>query len=207
MRPNRLIFVTGTGTDIGKTWVSVRLLEAARATGRKVAARKPLQSFSPGDRTTDAAELGAATGEDARAICLMGLAAPMAPPMAAAALGVEVPTIAELCDWITRSWGECDLGLVEGAGGLASPLGADGDCADLARLLRPDVVVVVGDPALGVINSIRLTVAALAGLAVVVHLNRFEAADDLHRRNLDWLTGHDGLIVTTGVGELLEAVG
>lgn len=207
MRPPRLVFVTGTGTEIGKTWVSVRLLEAARAAGLEVAARKPLQSFSPGDRTTDAAELAAATGEDPDAICLLALAAPMAPPMAAAALGVAVPTIAELAGWISRSWARCDLGLVEGAGGLASPLGADGDCADLARALGPDVVVIVADPGLGVINSIRLTVAALDGMPVVVHLNRFEPADDLHRRNLDWLRVGDGLTVTTAVGELLEVVG
>lgn len=206
-RPERLLFVTGTATEIGKTWVSAALLSSARGKGRSVAARKPLQSFSPGDRSTDAAELAQATGENPADVCLQSLAAPMAPPMAAAALGVKVPTIAGLAAWVSGSWPVCSLGVVEGAGGVASPIGSDGDCAALARALQPDAVVLVADADLGVINAVRLSVGALAGLPVVVHLNRFEPVDDLHRRNLAWLADVDGLRVTTTVDELFEAVG
>ncbi len=99
-----------------------------------------------------------------------------------------------------------DLAVVEGAGGVASPLGDDGDSADLGRALGAHVAVVVAVPSLGVINSVRLAVAALDPIPVIVHLNRFDAGDDMHWRNLEWLRGRDGLTVTTGIDDLLEAL-
>lgn len=48
MRPERLVVVTGTGTDVGKTWVAAALAKAWVAAGATVAARKPVLSFDPG---------------------------------------------------------------------------------------------------------------------------------------------------------------
>ena len=93
------------------------------------------------------------------------------------------------------------MGLVETAGGLRSPLAADGDCLALCRALVPDVVVLVADAGLGTINAVRLTLDTLGPLAalVVVVLNRFDPESDLHRRNLEWLRGRDGRrLVTVG---------
>ncbi|TDN77185.1 AAA domain-containing protein [Pseudonocardia autotrophica] len=56
-RPSRLILVTGTGTEVGKTWVTAALSRRLRAFGIEVAARKPAQSFTPGETATDAAVL------------------------------------------------------------------------------------------------------------------------------------------------------
>lgn len=202
--------VTGTGTEVGKTWVSCSLLRLARARGLVVAARKPAQSFEPGSppEETDAAQLAAATASPPGAVCppARSYPVPMAPPMAAAALGRPVPLMGELVTWVESSWpaGGCDLGLVEGAGGVASPLAGDGDSAALARSLGADRVVLVADPALGVINSVRLSVAALAPIPVVVHLNRFQPESELQRRNLAWLREVDGLDVTTAVEDLLD---
>ena len=54
-RPERLVFVTGTGTEVGKTWVGARLAEVLRKSRRNVAARKPAQSFALDEgRPTDA---------------------------------------------------------------------------------------------------------------------------------------------------------
>lgn len=215
MRPSRpriVVLVTGTGTEVGKTWVSCELLRMARARGLTVAARKPAQSFAPGDppEGTDAFLLGGASGEPPSGVCPDERSYPvaMAPPMAAEVLGLPVPSIRSLAGEVTASWPEarCDLGLVEGAGGLASPLAGDGDSADLARLLDVDQVVVVADAGLGVIHSCRLAVRALPGLPAVVHLNRFDPGDELHRRNCDWLRRRDGLAVTTDVGDLLDRV-
>lgn len=212
-RPGRLVFMTGTATEVGKTWVGAELLGLARRRGLTVAARKPAQSFEAGwSEPTDAARLAAATGETADAVCPPARSYPvaMAPPMAADVLGQAVPAIASLAGEIARSWGGSaggpppDLGLVEGAGGVASPLADDGDSAALARALEVDAVVVVADPALGVINSVRLSVAALCPLPVVVHLNRFDPGDDLQRRNAAWLRSRDALDVTTSVGQLLD---
>lgn len=210
LRPTRLLVVTGTATEVGKTWVSCSLLRLALARGISVAARKPAQSFEAGSPLsgTDAGQLAAASASSPPSVCPPDRSYPvaMAPPMAAAALGRPAPALADLVSWVEHSWpgGGCDLGLVEGAGGVASPLAADGDTAALARRLGADQVVLVADPALGVINNVRLSVAALAPLPVVVHLNRFEPGDDLQRRNLAWLREQDGLCATTTVEELLD---
>lgn len=211
-RPGLVVVVTGTGTDVGKTWVAAALLRLARSRGLTVAARKPAQSFEASDamESTDAAVLARASGEAPSAVCPSSRSYPvaMAPPMAAAALGMPVPSLGALVSSVSSSWppGGCDVGLVEGAGGVASPLAPDGDSADLARALAADRVVLVAEASLGVINAARLSVGALAPLPVVVHMNRFRADEDLHQRNLEWLRVQDGFRVTTSLEELLETL-
>ena len=63
------VVVTGTGTEIGKTWVTAAALRALRARGIDAHGRKPVQSFAPGDPTTDATELAAAGGEHPEVVC------------------------------------------------------------------------------------------------------------------------------------------
>ena len=89
---------------------------------------------------------------------------PMAPPMAAAALGRPAFTIVDLMDELRWPAEPVDVGLVETAGGVRSPLAADGDCLALCEALGPDLVVLVADAGLGTINSVRLTVGALDAL-------------------------------------------
>ena len=75
------------------------------------------------------------------------------------------------------------------------------DVVALTGLLAPDVVLLVADAGLGTLNSVRLSVDALAGAApVVVVLNRYDQGDDLHVRNRRWLTEEDGLAVVTMPG-------
>jgi dethiobiotin synthetase len=209
-RPIRLVVVTGTGTEIGKTWVSAAALRVMRAGARSVAARKPLQSFTPGEGPTDAEVLAAATGEPVTEVCSAEHNYPiaMAPPMAASTLGLDIPTIAALVEHITASWPDAavDVGLVEGAGGVASPLAADGDTRGLVAGLRPDLTVLVAGPGLGTINLVRLCTAALEGHEVVIHLNRWDPAIDLHRANLAWLRSVDRLRVTTSIKDLSAAM-
>src|SRR5207248_10256147 len=103
-RPERLVFVTGTGTEVGKTWVAARLADALRATGRTVAARKPAQSFAPTEAgSTDAEVLAAATGEAPETVCPRHrwYEVAMAPPMAADALGRPTIKIADLAAEVT----------------------------------------------------------------------------------------------------------
>ncbi len=199
-RPDRLVVVVGTATEVGKTWVTAA---ACRAAGdRRVAARKPAQSFA--GPPTDADVLAAATGEAPAAVCPRSYPVPLAPPMAAEVLGLPVPTLAELAD---LSWPEgVDVGFVETAGGVRSPMAADGDAADLVRRLAPDLVLLVADAGLGVINAVRLSVAPLADLPLVVWLNRYDPADDLHRRNRAWLAEGDGLPVVVDVAGFWAAV-
>jgi dethiobiotin synthetase len=201
--PGRLVVVVGTGTEVGKTWVSARLLTGLRAAGRSVAARKPAQSFDAGDDpgTTDAAVLGDASGEDAETVCPRErwYEVAMAPPMAAARLGRPGFSIEDLAR--SLSWPAVDVGLVETAGGVRSPLADDGDAVDLVRRLAPGLVLLVADAGLGTLNAVRLSVAALAPAEPLVVLNRYDHDDPLHRANREWLAVRDGLHAVALPGE------
>ena len=65
--------------------------------------------------------------------------------------------------------------------------------------------ILVADAGLGTINAVRLSVDALSGFDVLVVLNRYDAGEDLHRRNRDWLAGA-GYQVLTSVQLLIDAV-
>ena len=207
MRPGRLVLVAGTGTDVGKTWVSARLLAALRAAGSTVAARKPAQSFDPAADPAgfDSALLGAASGETSETVCIPArwYQIAMAPPMAADALGRGRFTLAELVQELTWPAPAVDVGLVETAGGVRSPQthDGDGDVVAVTGILAPDIVLLVADAGLGTLNSVRLSVDALPGAApVVVVLNRYDERNDLHVRNRRWLIEEDGLSVVTMPG-------
>ncbi len=203
------VLVAGTGTEIGKTYVTARLATALRARGITVAARKPVQSFEPDAATpTDADVLAAATGEDPQVVCPPHRRLPraMAPPMAAEALGYPAFTIAELAAEVTGAAPGAALVLVESAGGVRSPLAVDGDTVALADALHPALVLLVADAGLGTINVVRLSADALGGHRVIVYLNRFDGDDDLHRRNRDWLA-REGLEVVIDSEALATVVG
>jgi dethiobiotin synthetase len=199
-RPARVVFVAGTGTAVGKTWIAAAVLARLRSTGRRVAARKPAQSFDAGDGATDAEVLAAATGESPHDVCPSHrwYSRALAPPMAAATLGAPPFTVGDLLDEL--SWPEgVDIGLVEGAGGPRSPIAADGDNVKLASAIAPDLVLLVAEAGLGAINGVRMSVDALAGPPVVVVLNGYDEDDPVHRGNRDWLGERDGFDVVTGV--------
>jgi dethiobiotin synthetase len=208
-RPERLVLVTGTGTEVGKTWVACRLARALRRRGLIVAARKPAQSYDPADDPidTDAALLAHVTGDHPAVVCPQHRWYPvaMAPPMAAEALGRPPFTVAELVDELT--WPPAvGVGLVEAAGGVRSPLAADGDTVTLAEALHPERVLLVADAGLGTINGVRLAAAALAPWPVTVVLNRFDPDDDLHLRNHEWLAGRDGHDVVIDPDDLVAPI-
>ena len=116
--------------------------------------------------------------------------------MAADALGRESIAVADLAaeiDWLDGA----AIGFVEGAGGLRSPIAHDGDTLSLVHLLKPDLVLLVADPALGVVSTVRMTADALGGQSLLVVLNRYDETNDVHRRSLDWLRDVDGLTVVT----------
>jgi len=207
-RPRRLVAMAGTGTEVGKTWVGCQVLELARARGLRVAARKPAQSFEAApNQPTDAELLAAATGEAPHTICPAHrwYAVPMAPPMAADVLGRERLSVGDLVAEIRWPNG-VDLGCVEIAGGLRSPIAHDADNVELIERLAPDAVVLVADAGLGTINSVRLSLAALSGQRVHVYLNRFDAANELHARNRTWLVDVHGVEASVAIPDLLDRI-
>jgi dethiobiotin synthetase len=210
VRPDRIVVVCGTGTEVGKTWVGARLLADLRSGGRTVAARKPAQSFDVdrhGERlggATDAEILAGATGEHPDEVCrsFRSYHRAMAPPIAAEALGLPAFTVADLVGELGWPTGPTDVGLVETAGGIRSPQADDGDVCDLVAALGPDLLLVVADAGLGTINSIRMSVDALAGargatpeVPVAVVLNRYDGNHEIHRRNRAWLESRDGFVM------------
>lgn len=214
MRPKRVVVVAGTGTEIGKTFMGAAILRELRGQGRTVSARKPAQSFEPDDATTDARELGSATGEDPEVVCPphRWYPVPMAPPMAAATLDKPPFTTAELAAEVMASWETnepaADICLVETAGGSWSPQASDGlHVGDFADAMQADAVLLVADAGLGVINAVRGAMAAFSpARPVVVMLNRYDASNALHDANRVWLIDFDHLHVVVDAAEAATAL-
>ena len=120
-----IVVVAGTGTEIGKTWVTAELAVALTERGIAVVARKPVQSFAPDDDTpTDAEVLGDATVEDPHVVCL---AAPLAAARDGTADGGRAlePSRSRSPTSSPRSTDSTPPGaivLVESVGGVRSPL-------------------------------------------------------------------------------------
>ena len=148
----RGLFVTGTDTGVGKTWVASMLAAGLRARGVDVGVMKPVAA---GGRE-DALQLQAAAGVDdplelINPICLDH---PLAPSVAARLEGRRVTWRPLLTAFQQLSQQHACL-VVEGVGGLLAPLGP-GSVADLARLLGLPLVI-VARTGLGTINHSLLT--------------------------------------------------
>jgi dethiobiotin synthetase len=194
------VVVAGTGTAVGKTWAAAAL---ARRLVPRVAVRKPVQSYDA--RPTDAEVLAEASGEAPTEVCVphRSYELAVAPFMAAAQLGRPPFTLDDLIGELAWPAGGVDVGVVEAAGGVRSPITSDGaDTVDLCDRLRPDLVVLVAEAGLGTLNAVRLCLDALDAHPVTVLLNRFDPNDPLHVANRDWLAEHVAAPVVTDVDEL-----
>lgn len=212
-RPARLVLVAGTATEIGKTWTGGQVLALLRDQGVRVSARKPAQSADADDPgPSDAQVLASATGEAPDEVCPphRTYRVAMAPPMAAEATGLPVPTVDDLLGELT--WPSApdgrpvDVGWLETVGGPRSPVAADGDAVTLADRLHPDLVVLVADAGLGTVNAVLSSLAVLGDHPTAVFLNRFDPSDDLHRRNADWLRTRERLEILVDLEALSATV-
>jgi dethiobiotin synthetase len=164
-------FVCAAGTGLGKTHLSALLIRQARAASLAVRALKPIASgFALDDPEGDPQRLLAALGEAAdeaaiAAICPWRFAPPISPDMAAKREGLRLSLeeIAGFC----RSGTSRDLLLVEGAGGVMTPLGEDFTNRDLAKALGLPALLVVGSY-LGAISHGLAALEALRALDVPV---------------------------------------
>ena len=200
--------MTATATEAGKTWVAARLCERLRLMGLSVEARKPVQSFEPGSGPTDAEVLAAAAGSTSERVCPphRSYRLPMAPPIAAEQLGCDPFQLADLV--AEMSLPGSGIVTVEGVGGWRSPLAADGDTRALARLVRPDLVILVTGGELGAIHAVRSCMDTIDEWPATVFMNRFQPAHQVAESNLAWLRDRDGFDVVTEIGILAErAVG
>lgn len=162
------LFITGTDTGIGKTFVTAGLVRALRAAGRDASAAKPVASgYERIDglyRNADLDTLAAASGHCPGELCVYGFTPAIAPHRAAELSGVEM-RLAPIVEAVERlAARHADL-LVEGVGGFAVPLSPTLMLADLIRALGLPVLLVVG-VRLGCISHALLSAGAIraAGL-------------------------------------------
>jgi len=156
-------FITGTDTEIGKTFVACALLHAFRRTGVTALAMKPVAAGVDAHGLNEDVErlLAASSMQPTRTLVNpYGFRAAIAPHIAAAEEGrrIELPQIAAALSTLLTM---ADVVLVEGVGGFCVPLGDTRDTADLALLLALPVILVVG-MRLGCINHALLTQQAIA---------------------------------------------
>ena len=180
-RGGRGVFITGADTGVGKTAIACALIRALEAGGLRVAPRKPAESGCPIRdgvmMPEDAARLARACAHapPLTAVCRYRFGDAVSPARAARLAGVEL-RVGDLVAACACDGG--DVAVVEGAGGLLSPIANDGVNADLAVALGFPVVVVVADK-LGCINHALLTLEAAAARRLAVAalaLNRDTAA-------------------------------
>jgi dethiobiotin synthetase len=153
----RTFFITGTDTGVGKTVFTALFAQFLRNRKINVAALKPLCSGGRDDAEALHAALDGALTLDE--INPWHFRAPLAPALAARLEKKSVP-LASVLAHIRAVQKKFDVTLVEGAGGLLSPLGENFDSRDLLVAMRAEPIIVAANK-LGVVNHVRLTLAAL----------------------------------------------
>ena len=150
-------FITGTDTDVGKTVLTALLARYLRELGIRVAALKPICSGGRGDaRALHAALNGALTLDE---INPWHFHAPIAPLLAARRERKRVK-LSQVLAHVRTMQKRFDIVLIEGAGGLLSPLGENFDSRDLIAALRATPIVVCLNR-IGAVNQVLLTLASL----------------------------------------------
>jgi dethiobiotin synthetase len=154
---SRGLFITGTGTGVGKTYVAALIARKLTSTGKRVGVYKPVASgceLRDGIlQSTDAVALWEAAGRPGtlEQVCPQRFAVAVAPHLAARVEGrrVDQQQLRSGLDFWRES---CDVVLVEGAGGLMSPVSDDDYNADLADEFGHPLIVVAAN-VLGTINA------------------------------------------------------
>jgi dethiobiotin synthetase len=156
-KPPRGLFITGTDTEVGKTYVASLIVKELVESGHRVGVYKPTASDCISDGrdllSEDAFALWEAAGRPLclDAVCPQRFQAPLAPHLSARNEGRDVDP--ELLRTGLSAWAdECDIVVVEGAGGLMSPISDEEFFADLAAEFGYPVIVVVPN-VIGAINQ------------------------------------------------------
>lgn len=197
------IFVTATGTDVGKTYVSGLLVKKMREFGLNCGYYKPALSGAikqpdgtllPGDCDYVIRTSGLnVKPSDCVSYCFEEA---LSPHLAAVRTGVDIKTKVIIDDY-TKNSNKYNYLVVEGAGGITCPFNLNEE-----KILLPDIIkslnlpiLIVADGGLGTINSVILTVeyAKSLGLSIVgIILNNYEKDNFMHvdnKKQIEILTG------------------
>jgi dethiobiotin synthetase len=183
------LFITGTDTGVGKTWVASAIARILSGQGHRVGVLKPVATgatrSNTGWHSEDAEILKAAVGGDVpdSRVAPLVFEEPLAPPVAARRQGgqlgwaeVIAATHEALAWWADRA----EVMVVEGIGGLLCPIAEGATVADLAIALDYPLVI-VARRGLGTINQTLLTVEAARWRALRIAgvvLNASDATTD-----------------------------
>ncbi len=157
----RIVIITGTDTDVGKTWVGCQLAEALRERGVLVRTVKLVETGTSVETSLeeDGVKLAQAAGQDEPRAALRRYRTAVAPAEAAdleqRPLDLNVVE-AQMMAVVSGA----RVTLVEGAGGLFSPLTWQRNLLDVARKHAAPVLVVAADK-LGTVNHTLLTLGML----------------------------------------------
>jgi dethiobiotin synthetase len=166
----RGLFVTGTDTGVGKTILSGALLAAMSAAGEPVCAHKPvvtgLDEPPDGDWPPDHELLAAAAGMTSEEVSPLRYGPAVSPHLAARLAGEQIDPADLLARARRAGEGKGSL-IVEGVGGLLTPLADDYAIRDLAVALGLPVLI-AARPGLGTINHTLLTLEAARAVGLDV---------------------------------------
>lgn len=151
------LFITGTDTGVGKTVFTALLLAHCRDRGVPALAVKPFASGSRADARLFRALQGPSWSLDT--INPFHFPDPLTPLLAARRSGRRI-VLSRVLDWLAALPSETRPLLIEGAGGLLSPLGPDYTLREIIRAVRGHTVLVAPNR-LGVLNQVLLTREAL----------------------------------------------
>lgn len=160
--------ILGTDTEVGKTYTACRIIESLVRNGVAVGAYKPVASGALTLEQSDGYQLWQATGKRGKLIdvCPQSFLTPLAPPVAAEIEGKQVSDHLILSG--ADAWSDhCEMLILEGAGGLMSPISWSMTNADLAKKIRFPVIL-VSQNRLGVVNQILTTLTAAHSLGLTV---------------------------------------
>ena len=197
MARRTVLFVTGTDTGVGKTVLAVLLVRSLVDGGVPVTALKPVCSGGRDDARRLHQALGGALPLDT--INPWHFGAPVAPDLAARREGRRL-RLRQVLDHVRAHRPAGGLMVIEGAGGLLSPLGCDFDSRDLIVGLRA-IPIVVCPNRLGALNQVRLVLNALPPAraaetrVVLVQPDRVDAATPANARSLARFLPPDRILV------------
>lgn len=202
----KAIFVTGTGTDVGKTYVTGLIVKKLREGGKNAAyykaamsgnLRRPDGSLIPGDALFVKETAG--IGQPLEEMCPYVYEAAVSPHLASRLEGGPV-RMEVVEQGFRRVCGRYDYVTMEGSGGILCPL-----CDDGQKLWLEDVVrrlhlscLLVADAGLGTINSVVLTVEYMRARGIPIKgmiFNRFHPGDTMEEDNLRMCEARTGLPV------------
>lgn len=166
-------FITSSGTSIGKTFVTCKMIQGLKDSGKKPIAIKPIISGwqDPLGETDTVKILQAmqleATAENIAKISPWRFTAPLSPDMAAAKenRNIDFTKLVEFCN---QSFSEYDNVLIEGVGGVIVPINSTKTVLDWIKALEIEVIIVVGSY-LGSISHSLTAIKSLQTEGIKIH--------------------------------------